>query len=320
MTTYLVTGGAGFIGSHLAEALVRRGDDVVVLDNLATGRLENLKPAQAGPGRLEFRQGDVTDLEACRRAVAGVDYVLHQAARPSVQRSIEDPLATNRVNVVGGLNILWAAKEAGVKRVVSASSSSVYGDRLDPTEPKREDMTPRPMSPYAVSKLAVEHYMAAFHKAYGLETVCLRYFNVFGPRQDPDSPYAAVVPKFIFLLLEGKRPLIYGDGRQSRDFTYVENVVQANLLACTAPQAPGQVFNVGSGRSYDLLTLLETLGRLLGVEPDPEFAPPRPGDVYASLADLDKARRLLGYQVMVDFEEGLARLVELAREGRYLAE
>jgi UDP-glucose 4-epimerase len=315
---YLITGGAGFIGSHLAEVLVRRGEEVVVLDNLDTGRRENLAPAQTGPGRLTFIEGDITDLETCRRAMQGVDYVLHQAARPSVQRSVEDPLRSHRVNVDGTLNVLLAARDQQVKRVVVASSSSVYGNREDPRAPKHEDMDPRPMSPYAADKTAVEHYCRAFYQVYGLESLCLRYFNVFGPRQDPNSPYAAVIPKFLFALLEGREPTVHGDGRQSRDFTYVDNVVEANLLACRAPSAQGQAVNVASGRSHDLLYLLEVLGRLLGVEPRPVFGPPRPGDVRHSLADLSRARELLGYQVRVSFEEGLARLVELARQGKYL--
>ena len=319
MAKYLISGGAGFIGSHLAETLVARGQDVVVLDNLSSGKRENLRPAQDGPGRLTFIEGDMRELDTCRRAMESVDYVLHQAARPSVQRSIEDPLLSHAVNVTGGLNMLVAAKDAGVKRFVSASSSSVYGDRQDPQAPKHEGMDLRPMSPYAANKVAMEHYCQVFHKAYGLETVLLRYFNVFGPRQDPNSHYAAVIPKFLFCLLENQSPPIYGDGRQSRDFTYVSNVVAANLAACDAPGAAGQAFNVASGGSHDLLELLEVLGRLTGSQVGPEFRPPRAGDVRYSLASLDKTSRVLGYRLEVGFEEGLARVVELARQGRYLA-
>lgn len=319
MSKYLITGGAGFIGSHLAETLVAQGQDVVVLDNLATGKRENLKPASQGPGSLTFMEDDIRDLAACRRAMAGVDYVLHQAARPSVQRSVEDPLQSHDVNLTGTTNLLVAAKDAGVKRFVSASSSSVYGDREDPASPKQEDMDPRPMSPYAANKVAMEFYCRAFHKSYGLETVMLRYFNVFGPRQDPGSAYAAVIPKFIFALMDGQPPQVHGDGRQSRDFTYISNVVAANLAACTAPGAAGQAINVASGVSHDLLELLDILQGLLGTQVSPSFGPSRVGDVRYSLADLDKARRLLGYQVGIGFGEGLAILVDLAKQGRYLA-
>ncbi len=319
MARYLITGGAGFIGSHLAETLVKRGEEVVVLDNLATGKRENLVPAEKGPGRLTFIEDDMRDPAACRRAMQGVDFVLHQAARPSVQRSVEDPLLSHDVNVNGGLNVLMAAKEAGVKRVVTASSSSVYGDREPADAPKHEGMDLRPMSPYAANKVAMEYYCRVFHKVYGLETVCLRYFNVFGPRQDPHSAYAAVIPRFIFAMLEGKRPTVFGDGKQSRDFTYVDNVVAANLAACTAPGAAGQAFNVASGESQSLLRLLEVLEGLTGKKADPEFGPPRTGDVRYSLADLSRAREVLGYEVEVGFEEGLARLVDLARKGKYLS-
>jgi len=319
MAKYLITGGAGFIGSHLAETLVKAGHDVVALDNLATGKRENLRPASQGPGRLTFIEGDIRDLATCRRAAEGADYVLHQAARPSVQRSIEDPILSHDVNLNGGLNVLVAARDAGVKRLVSASSSSVYGDRKDPFAPKREDMDLRPKSPYAANKVAMEYYCRVFHQAYGLETVSLRYFNVFGPRQDPHSPYAAVIPKFIFALLDGQRPVIFGDGRQSRDFTYITNVVAANLAACSAPGAPGLAINVASGGSHDLLELLDSLQRLTGRRAEPEFRPPRSGDVLASLADLSRARAVLGYEIGVGFDQGLAILVDLAQQGRYLA-
>ena len=319
MISYLITGGAGFIGSHLAEALVKQGHRVRVLDNLATGKEANLIPAQQGPGLCEFMRGDICDPDACQQAAQGMDYVLHQAARASVPRSIKNPLATNQVNVTGSLNVLWAAKEAGVKRVVVASSSSVYGNVGPPDAPKVESLPTMPLSPYAVSKVAMENYAAAFYRVYGLETVCLRYFNIFGPRQDPDSPYAAVIPKFLFSLLEDQSPPVFGDGKQSRDFTYIDNVVAANLAACTAPGAPGQAINVAAGRSHDLLELLAILGELTGKRVEPEFGQPRAGDVLYSLADLSKAKELLGYEPMVDFRQGLGRLVNLAQQGEYLA-
>lgn len=318
MPKYLITGGAGFIGSHLAETLINRGEDVVVLDNLTTGKRENLNPAEHGPGNLTFFEADMRDPDVCRQAMQGVDFVLHQAARPSVQRSVEDPMLSHDVNVNGGLNILIAAKDARVKRVVAASSSSVYGDRQPADAPKQEDMDPRPMSPYAANKVAMEYYYRVFHKVYGLETVALRYFNVFGPRQDPLSAYAAVIPRFMFALLDGTRPTVFGDGEQSRDFTYIDNVVAANLAACTAPGAAGQAFNVASGSSQSLLRLLELLEKLTGKKADPEFGPPRTGDVRYSLADLSLVKEVLGYQVTVDFEQGLARLVKLALQGKYL--
>jgi nucleoside-diphosphate-sugar epimerase len=318
MPKYLITGGAGFIGSHLAETLIKRGDEVVVLDNLATGKRENLIPAGEGPGELIFLEADIREAEVCRQAMQGVDYVLHQAARPSVQRSVENPMLSHDVNVNGGLNILIAAKDAGVKRVVAASSSSVYGDRQPADAPKHENMDPRPMSPYAANKVALEYYYRVFHKVYGLETVALRYFNVFGPRQDPHSAYAAVIPRFMFALLHGERPTVFGDGEQSRDFTYIDNVVAANLAACTAQGAAGRAFNVASGASQSLLRLLELLEKLIGVKANPEFGPARTGDVRYSLADLSRAKEVLGYKVSVGFEEGLARLVELAMQGKYL--
>ncbi len=313
MASYLITGGAGFIGSHLAETLVGQGHEVRVLDNLATGKLENLEPARQGPGKFDFIQGDIRDLDTCQAAMQGVEVVLHQAARASVPRSIENPLATHAVNATGSLNILYAAKEAGAKRVVMASSSSIYGDVEPADAPKAESLPPRPLSPYAASKVSMEHYAAAFNRVYGLETVCLRYFNVFGPRQDPDSPYAAVIPKFLSCLLQGQRPPVFGDGRQSRDFTYIDNVVAANLAACAGPQAPGQAINVAAGVSHDLLDLLAVLSELTGLPAEPEFHDPRPGDVRYSLADLDKARRLLDYEPAVSFRQGLERLVELTR-------
>lgn len=305
LSTILVTGGAGFIGSHLVEALVARGERVRVLDDFSTGWRENL----AGVAhRIELVEGDVAHLPTVQAAMEGVDHVLHQAALPSVPRSIEDPAATHRANVQGTLNVLLAAKEAGVKRVVYASSSSVYGD--SPQLPKRETIPPRPLSPYAASKVAAEEYCRVFAHVYGLPTVILRYFNIFGPRQDPTSQYAAVIPKFITAMLRGKRPVIYGDGRQCRDFTYVDNVVRANLLACQDGIPSGEVFNVACGRRHTVLELVEVLNHILGTEIEPRFAAPRPGDVRHSLASLTKAEEVLGYRVVVDFLAGLQRTVE----------
>jgi len=293
---YLVTGGAGFIGSHIIERLVQEGQRVRVIDNLSTGKEENIEPFL---GRIEFIKGDIRDLNLVEEAMRGVDYVLHQAAVPSVPRSVKDPLTSNSVNVDGTLNILIAARDAEVKRVVYASSSSVYGDT--PVLPKHEGMKPEPRSPYAVSKLAGELYCQVFYHVYGLETVALRYFNVFGPRQDPQSQYAAVVPKFITALLHGDPLTIYGDGEQSRDFTYVENVVEANLLAARASGAPGEVFNIA-------------WAEIIGVNINPEHTAPRPGDVRHSLAGISKAKRLLGYEVKLDTKSGLGKAVKWYRE------
>lgn len=302
---YLVTGGAGFIGSHIVEELVRRGERVRVLDNLSTGRRENIAPFLE---QIELIVGDLCDMETVRQAVEGVTYVLHQGALPSVPRSVANPIASNMANVTGTLNLLVAARDAGVQRVVYASSSSVYGDT--PELPKVETIKPAPKSPYAVSKLAAEHYCRVFTQVYGLETVSLRYFNVFGPRQDPRSQYAAVIPIFITALLEGRAPVIHGDGRQSRDFTYVANNVAANLLACTAPGAAGQVFNIACGKRYNLLQLLELLREYTGVDIPPVHDAPRPGDVRHSQADISRAEEVLGYRPVVSFEEGLRRTVE----------
>ncbi|MDH7559850.1 MAG: SDR family oxidoreductase [bacterium] len=317
MAFYLVTGGGGFIGSHLVEELLRRGDRVRVLDNFATGKRENLaallailreeQPQADFAGRLEVIEGDVRSYHIVREAAEGVDFVLHQAALPSVPRSVKDPITSNEVNVVGTLNILNAAKETGVRRIVYASSSSIYGD-LE-TLPKTEDMLPKPLSPYAVSKLAGEKYCQVFTRLYGLETVCLRYFNVFGPRQDPASQYSAVIPKFIRLIAKGQRPTVYGDGTQSRDFTYVGNVVQANLLACEAgaEECSGEVFNIAYGRRVTINGLVRLLNELLGKSVEPVYAEPRLGDVKHSLANIGKARQYLGYNPETDFAEGLRR-------------
>jgi UDP-glucose 4-epimerase len=304
MPHYLVTGGAGFIGSHIVEALIERGERVRVLDNLSTGRLENIAPFL---DRAEFVEGDLCDGETVRRAVEGVDYVLHQAAIPSVIRSVQDPIPTETANVIGTLNLLLAARDANVRRVVYASSSSVYGDSL--TLPKVETMPPYPKSPYAVSKMAMEYHCRVFTELHGLETVGLRYFNVFGPRQDPTSEYAAVIPKFITAMLRGRSPTIYGDGTQSRDFTYVSNVAAANLVAVTNPGMTGRVFNAAVGTRYTLLELVAMLNEILGTQIEPIFAPARPGDVKHSQAGINLIREY-GYQVQVDFRAGLQRTVD----------
>jgi nucleoside-diphosphate-sugar epimerase len=309
MGTWLVTGGAGFIGSHLVEELVRRGTTVRVLDNFLTGRRENLEPFA---GSIDLVEGDVREPEACRRAAHGAEVVLHQAALPSVPRSIEDPRLTHDINLTGTLNMLLAAREAGARRFVFASSSSVYGD--DERLPKVEGQEGRPLSPYAVNKAAAEKYCQVFHSVCGLETVCLRYFNIFGPRQDPRSEYAAVVPLFILRMLGGRPPLIHGDGEQSRDFTYVANVVQANLLAAGAKEAAGRVINVGCGERTTVRMLAEGVAAILGSGLRPEHGPARAGDVRHSHADLGRARSLLGYEPLVSFREGLERTVRWFRE------
>ncbi len=307
--TYLITGGAGFIGSHLAETLVQAGHNVRVVDNFATGKRENIAPLL---DRLTLYEVDITDRAALDEPMAGVDYVLHQAAIPSVPRSVDDPLGTNNANVTGTLNVLDAARRAGVKRVIYAASSSAYGEIEG--EYKSEDMKPQPLSPYAVAKLTGEYYCQAFYRVYGLETVALRYFNVFGPRQDPTSQYAAVIPIFIRALLEGRPPTVHGDGLQSRDFTYVENVVYGNLLACKAPrEAAGEVINLACGDRTTLLDLLAQLNALLGTDIAPVHVAPRPGDIRHSRAAIDKAGRLLGYEPQVSFREGLIRTVEWFR-------
>jgi UDP-glucose 4-epimerase len=308
MRTALVTGGAGFIGSHIAEALVRRGDRVRVLDNLSTGFLANLDSIR---DRIEFIEGDIVDAPVVARAVEGVDCVFHQAALASVPRSMERPLDTNAACVTGTVTLLDAARRAGVRRVVYASSSSIYGDQ--PASSKREDDLPAPISPYGAAKLAAEYYCRAFAASFPLETVAVRYFNVFGPRQDPGSPYSAVIPLFITAILSGRQPMIYGDGLQSRDFTFVANVAAGNLLAADAPGVSGRVFNVAMGRTTNLLELLAALNGLLGTQVKPQHAPPRVGDVRESMADIAMARRDLGYEPQVSFEEGLARSIEYYR-------
>jgi len=307
MAHYLVTGGAGFIGSHLAEELVRRGETVRVVDNLITGKRQNIAHVPS----IEFIEGDLADLDVARRAVKGIDYVLHQAAIPSVPRSVEDPITSNRANIDASLNVLVAARDAGVKRLVYAGSSSAYGNT--PTLPKVETMAPAPLSPYALQKLVAEQYCQMFTRLYGLQTVTTRYFNVFGPRQDPSSPYSGVISIFISALCEGRQPTIYGDGEHTRDFTYVANVVDGVLRACTADNASGEVINVATSGRISLNTLFNTVRDLLGSKVEPIYADPRAGDVKDSQADISKARRVLGYQPSVTFEDGLAKTVEWYR-------
>lgn len=302
---YLVTGGAGFIGSNIVKELLERGEKVRVLDNFSTGKRENLLPFNGNPN-LEVIEGDLRSFHIVRDAVRGCDYILHQGALPSVPRSIKDPITSNEVNINGTLHILEAAREFGIKRVVFASSSSVYGN--SDTLPKVETMPVAPLSPYALTKYAGERYCQVFHALYGVETVALRYFNVFGPNQDPTSQYSAVIPKFIKMIKEGRRPVIYGDGTQSRDFTYVSNNVEANLLACTAPDVAGEVFNIACGERYTLLDLVHTINEILGTRVEPLFEPPRPGDVKHSLAGIEKARQKLGFEVKVKFREGLEKI------------
>ena len=304
---YLVTGGAGFIGSNIVSELLRQGQQVVVLDNFATGKRENILPLMKD-SNLTLIEGDLRSFHIVRSAVKGVDYILHQGALPSVPRSINDPITSNDVNILGMLNILEAAKEFGVKRVITASSSSIYGNSV--TLPKVENMPVNPLSPYALTKYAQERYCQIFSQIYGLETVALRYFNVFGPNQDPTSQYSAVIPKFIKLIMADKEPVIYGDGSQSRDFTFVENNVWANIQACTAPKAAGEVINIACGERYTLIELVNMINEILGKNIEPKFEKDRAGDVKHSLAGIDKAKGLLGYEVRVDFKEGLERTVE----------
>ena len=310
MSLYLITGIGGFIGSSLARALLSRGEQVRGIDNFSTGNRENIHEIL---GRIDFREADILDLDAMHKACAGVDFVLHQAAIPSVPKSVLDPLGSNRANVDGTVNVLVAARDAKVKRVVYAASSSAYGDT--PTLPKHEAMRPDPISPYAVAKLASEQYMISFYRCYGLETVCLRYFNIFGPRQDPSSPYSGVLAKFITQMLRGEQPTIFGDGEQSRDFTYIDNAVEANLLACKAPadKAAGQVFNTATGRRVTLNETFKLLQGLTSYQGQLKYGPERGGDIKHSLADISKAEAGLGYKPKVDFEEGLRRTVEWYR-------
>lgn len=308
MARYLVTGGAGFIGSNIVDELLKRGEEVRVLDNLSTGRAENLASVR---DRISFAETNFCDLEKIRPLFEGVDYVLHLGALPSVPRSISDPVTSNAVNIGGTLNVLVAARDAKVKRVVFAASSSAYGD--NPVLPRVENHAPRPLSPYALTKLAGEYYCRIFTELYGLETVALRYFNIFGPRQNPDSPYTGVLSIFIAAYLRGQTPTIFGDGEQSRDFTFVENAVDATLRASTAEGVSGMVFNVGTGERHTLNQTVALLNKIFGRQVTPDYGPVRPGDVRDSLADITLARNRLGYAPRVRFEEGLRRTVEWCR-------
>jgi UDP-glucose 4-epimerase len=302
---YLITGGSGFIGSNIAHELVKRGEEVRILDNFSTGRQINLAGIEQA---IEVIEGDIRDFWTVREAVEGVDCVLHQAALPSVPRSIKNPLTSNNVNITGTVNLLEASKQAGVRRFVFASSSSIYGDT--PTLPKREDMMPDPLSPYAVTKLAGEKYCKVFFELYGIETVALRYFNIFGPRQDPKSEYAAVIPKFINALLTGKSPIIFGDGEQSRDFTYIANAVEANILAATSDNAAGKFFNIAVGGQYTLNELMKMLQKIIGTDIGPIYDPPRRGDIVHSYADISRASQDMNFQPKIDFPSGLKKTVE----------
>jgi len=305
---YLVTGGAGFIGSNTVDELVRRGHSVVVLDDLSSGKEDNLAEIR---NKITFIKGSITDIEVVRKAMHEAEYVLHLGARTSVPRSVKDPIDTNKINIEGTLNVLVAAKELKVKRVVFAASSSAYGET--PTLPKVETMQPQPISPYGVTKYVGELYGQTFGRCYGLENVSLRYFNIFGPRQDPSSPYSGVLAKFCTAFLEDTQPLVFGDGEQTRDFTFVENAVQANLLACEAPNASGKVFNVGVGERISLNEVLRELGKITGKRLEAKYEPPRDGDIRDSQADISQARECLEYNPQVSFEEGLARTFEWYR-------
>jgi UDP-glucose 4-epimerase len=305
---FLVTGGAGFIGSHIVQRLIQRGERVRVVDNLCTGRIERLACVRSA---IDFVEADLADADACNRAVEGVAYVLHQAAIPSVQRSIRDPKASNRANITATLNLLESCRAHGVRRMVYAASSSAYGNTA--VLPKQEDMQANPLSPYALQKLVGERYAKMYHELFGVETVSLRYFNVFGPSQDPQSEYSAVIPKFIDKLLKGERLTIFGDGEQSRDFTYVDNVVEANLLALTAQAAVGNVCNIGCGARISLNQLVAVLERIIGCKANVEYHPARQGDVRDSQADISRAKSLLGYSPRVSIEDGLGKTVDWFR-------
>lgn len=311
--TYLVTGGAGFIGSHIAERLVRDGHNVRVLDDLSSGHQANLASM---PDSVEFIEGDIRNTQVVNEAVKGAYVVFHEAALGSVPRSVADPVTTHHVNITGTLNVFLASRDAGVRRVIYASSSSVYGET--PVLPKREDMSPQPLSPYALSKLAGEHYASVFKHVYNFEIVSLRYFNIFGPRQDPESQYAAVIPRFITALLNGKAPVVYGDGLQSRDFTFVENVVNANLLAAEADGIAGEAFNVACGGRYTLLDLLTKTKEILGSDIKPVHEATRAGDVRDSQASIEAAQQAFGYRVSVDFAEGLQKTIEWYKQNNDL--
>jgi nucleoside-diphosphate-sugar epimerase len=302
---YLVTGGGGFIGSNIAEHLIGQGRSVRVLDNFSSGKRENVRPFA---DRAEIIEGDLRDSKSLQHAVTGVRFVLHLGAMPSVIRSVEDPRTTHEANITGTLNLLLAARDAGVQRVVFSSSSSVYGDT--PTLPKREDMPPSPLSPYAVHKVTGEYYGRIFWQLYGLETIALRYFNVFGPRQDPRSQYAAVIPRFITAILKDESPTIFGDGKQTRDFSHVENIIEANVRACEAPkEALGESFNIACGGRISLLDLVDTVNKIVGKNIKPKLDPPRPGDILHSQADISKAEKLLGWKPRVSFPDGIVKTI-----------
>jgi nucleoside-diphosphate-sugar epimerase len=306
MARYLITGIAGFIGSSLAHALLEQGHSVSGVDNLITGTLDNLAPIR---GRINFRQMDIQDVDGMKEACTGIDIVLHQAALASVPRSVKDPLTSHNSNINGTLNILLAARDAGVRRIVYAASSSAYGDQ--PTQPKQEDMLPRPLSPYAVQKLTCEYYIQSFYRAYGLEGICLRYFNIFGPRQAADSPYSGVIAQFIYKMMAGQTPTIFGDGLTSRDFNFIDNAVSANLLAAVAPGevATGRVFNVGTGNSVTLNEVYDAIAEQLNFKARPNYGAFREGDIKHSLADITRARAELGYEPRAQFREGLRKTV-----------
>lgn len=309
MANYLVTGGAGFIGSNIVEELVRRGEKVAVLDNFSTGKIENIEPLA---GKVEVIEGDIRDAKVLKEALKGINFVVHQAAMRSVAKSVEDPFSTNDVNVFGTLNLLMASKEAGVKRFVYASSSSAYGDVK--RFPQKETDCTSPISPYGVSKLAAENYCVTFAKTFGLETVSLRYFNVFGPRQNPESKYSAVIPMFISKMMKGESPVVEWDGKQSRDFTFVSNVVEANLRACITPGISGEVFNIACGTTTSINDIVGELNKLLGTDLKGVCAPKRPGDVRKSYADIDKMKRLLKIKKIMQFEKGLRLTVDWFRK------
>lgn len=311
MPSYLLTGGAGFIGSHLAGELSQRGEKVRVIDNFITGKRENLSSFL---DKVEFIEGDIRDLALCRRAVEGIDFVLHQAALPSVPRSVADPVTSNEINITGTLNLLLASRDAGVKRFVFASSSSVYGD--NPELPKKEGREGSPLSPYALTKIVGEKYCLIFHRVFGLPTVSLRYFNIFGPRQDPHSQYSAVIPKFINMMLGGYKPTVFGDGEQSRDFTFVENVVESNILAAEAQDAPGEEINIACGERTTVNFLAAKINEILGSKIKPTYDKPRPGDIKHSYADISKAKKILNYTPFVAFAEGLEKTINWYRERR----
>ncbi len=305
MSMFLVTGGAGFVGSHLTEALVNRGHKVRVIDNFATGKKKNIAHIL---DKIELLEGDIRNPDDCQRAVKDVSVVLHQAAVPSVPKSVQDPVTSHQANVDGTFNMLMAAKDAGVKRFVYAASSSAYGDTE--ISPKHEQILPGPKSPYAVNKLVGEYYCRAFYECFGLQTISLRYFNVFGPRQDPASQYAAAIPAFVTAILEDRQPTVYGDGEQSRDFTFIENVIEANLLAAGAPETHGEVINIACGQSVTINEIIKQINELLGKNIEPIYTDPRPGDVRHSLADITLAYQVIGYKPIVYFDEGLKKAID----------